>query len=470
MALWQISWNNFTGWLADQQYQAPDGRFYDGGNMNTRQFYAESTRTNELLNTYANNISVIKNTAAYGWSGNIVWTSLPWIYEDNTLKHTITGSGWDGGAIGYMIPVGSSVPKLYYFPDYASQTTRVIHRSNIDGGTFNEAYKTWTAVAFGLPYVPWRVMCLNEWDRIVFTSRNYVLQIDNSEVVKILIQLPNNEDIIGITQFQWEYKIFTNSAFTDSKIYRWDGTSSTVETSLSLPWMSIDSVIWEGAYQYFTADQDLYQLWGVQYSKLYSNLQLKLKHTFQGDVYMAWEDKAWKKQILVYGNLPWYGKSICPLTTPNPANSEDEVENIDSWFGNIYYSSGKNLYELNTQGSITTSTVESFITSMNFVGTSIRYEKSIQKIELKFTGTDANCPIALYAQKNRSGAWIKLWEWYNGQITGSNAWITLTTNNLLNPVGNYNEISFKVVFTHNGTKRARFYGLDALIDENIWLN
>ena len=112
---------------------------------------------------------------------------------------------------------------------------KYIHRTDLDWAWVAERYITYTSTDWNPfftppPWQPSPTILLNLWNRILFSYYNQIWQLSNSEVVTKLLTLPSEENVVWLTQFQWEYKIYTTVAESSSKIYQWDWLNNLCES------------------------------------------------------------------------------------------------------------------------------------------------------------------------------------------------------------------------------------------------
>ena len=459
----QISWNNFTWGISDNKYQSQPGRYYQAYNVDTRRYDVTPSKKHKIVYTYPENINCVFSTSVIdGGVNNIVWLSDGKIYQDSTLKHTLTL--WqEGYKIGYLNVWGTYY--LYYFNDkLPSSTPKYIHRSGIDGGWFSDWHLTYDSTEWNPNYVPPAGMIvISEWVRIIFSHYNKIFEIDNTETVNELISLPPSENVVWITQFQNSYKIYTTTWFIESKVYLWDWLWSLVETDVKLWGIAITSVVNNWAYDYFVAENNLFMMAGVQYQKLYHKIQesgrMRILWVVEDDVYIYNNNLNSNKTISIYGSKPWYSKSFTPIYAVS-----DEISRFTYNADNVFYAVWTSLYTdvvISSASSIT-----SYIESICFMWTNIQYEKAIESIILKFSGTSADCTIKLECKINE-WSWTEIWSGTNATISTQNHGLKIYKSMFLNPLWNFNTIRFKVSFISNGIAQCKFYGIDLFGSENI---
>jgi len=471
-----FSWNNFAWWISDNKYQALPWRFYQGFWVNTRGFYMHPQSVNKLENEYVNWINCVFNQEIIWWTWNIIWTNEGEIYEDTTLRTTLTQ--WTQGYhIGYLVPTWS-VAKLYYFYDtIPSISPKYIHRSNIDWSWFEQSYfpttkPTYTSDDWLNISVPTKVKVFNDWwKRIIFSHCNNVFIMDPSEIITKKLTFPPAETVVWITEFQWQFKIYTNTGFTLSKIYTWDWSSTEYDTSVILTGISIGNVINDWAYDYFNdISWSMYQVAWVQYEKIYHESWISLLWKVWDFIYMNYRNPDGKYSLATYGNLPWYPKWINPHYTIDEEDATNEIQQptfVDSW-SFTYYATYKKLYRIFPTSTAYDMTL--YADSLVFTWNNIENRKSIDNTILRFSGATATCKIKLEAQKQENWSWISLWEWINADINAENHWFVLYSQNFLNPIWNFNTLRFRVSFLTNWiSTTCRFYWLDVNWKEDVWV-
>ncbi len=467
-----IWWNNFTWGISDQKYQTQTGRYYRGFWVDTRRFDVTPTKLNELLYTFEDNIKAVFNQSILWGSDNIIWLQDGRIYLENTLKKTLaTGQYWTN--IWYMKIWG--VRKLYYFNDAnpSFSGSKYIHRSNLDWAVFDEWYRTYVSTDWDDYYHP-KMSIINEAERILFSHANNVFEIDKAEVVTKLISFPSNENVIWITTFQWEYRVYTCTwSWVKSDLYIWDWESYIADNSIGLNWVAFNSVVNKWAYDYASTATGIYKFAGTQYIVEYYWINVTLLGKIWEDIYL--EYNVWDNNSLaIYWNTPWYPVGITPKYTIDNSDFTRSCELVVNSGTNIYYATGREFYEI--QWTATTWILTTYIESTVFIGDNPRYEKTIEYVDFKFSHTTANCYIVLEATINETltwwttwdPVWIKLWEGKNWDISTTNHGLKINKNIFLNPVWMFNTIRFKVSFVSNWATNCKFYGLDVFGKQDIW--
>jgi len=464
-----IGWNNFTGWLADQKYQAPAGRYSKAYWFDTWRYDVKASNSNNLVHTYPVKINAVFALEKINWSSdNIIWLDSWAIYHNTTLRNTLASSKqWYN--IWFMQPIGSAVYKLYYFHFTIPWIPiKNIHRTKIDGTSLETDYRSYTSsVGNSFVYPPWQpspMILISEGNRIVFSYYNEIWQISNSEVVTKLISFPTEQNVVWITEFQWSYKVYTTTAFSTSKIYTWSWIDTLPDISVDLRGLAITWWVGNlGAYDYIMADWSLYLIAWVQYQKLYHNIGWRIVSTYDDKVVIE-KGIDWKMMLFEYGANPWYAKWLNPLYIVDITSQTTWITAIDYNSNWLVFASFTKLYR--TFGTRETWSITCYLKSMVFVWDNIQYEKLIEEIILKFSWVTNT--LDLYVQINESWTRVHIWTWNSSSISTINHWIKIYKNMFLNPIWNFNTIKFQIWLTHTWTASGRIYWLDLVGKQDIW--
>lgn len=460
--------------MNDQVWQWQAGRYYRGYWFDTLRFDAKPIKVPALVNTYAEQVNAIFNEEIVnGDTKNIIWTNSWKIYEDSTLRFTIAWTSKQGYNIWFMKPSGWTTYKLYYFHFTIPVNTKSIHRSNIDGTSFDEDYRTYVSTdgnSFYTPPVqPSGMIIKNEWSRILFSYYNTIWEINNLEVVTKLITFPSEQNVVGITEFQGSYKVYTTSAFSSSRIYTWDGLDSLPILSISLQWLAITwwvQNLW--AYDYFIWDDSLYQVAWVQYQKLYDKIGGRLLLWYDDRLVIELLDYLGNYFLSEYDVNPWYNRGLHPRYLIDFANQSGEIKAITYNSLGLVFSSNTKLLNSYSSTLWQTWSVDAYLESLTFIGDNIQWRKTITSITCKFSWFTTN-NISLFVEIDASGTWIKLWEWNNTSVATDNMGVNIFPNMFLNPVWNFNTIRFKVVCTHTWNPQWSFYWIDLFGNQEVWV-
>lgn len=285
--IWDIQ--GFSGWESDDKTRWPKDSFYSAENVEIRTDLSWARLAAEPIDTGWNitgKITFMQNLEYLWGSGTMVCTADGFVYVDWIYKHRFTRTEPRyNSIIGIGASTDNSGDRYIY---YISQTVLgawEIHRSNMALNTFDDWYATYTTSLSPSG----NCVVLNKAGGIIFSKQNKIINISPSGVVTDALVLPEEETIIGITQFQNNYKIYS-SVGTSGVQYYWDW-SDTVPTYRQV-WLnqSILSVVNDGAYDYAV-------LWP---SEVYARLAI-VSGTQKTDLRVNWE--ANPESRLFTGNL-----------------------------------------------------------------------------------------------------------------------------------------------------------------------
>jgi hypothetical protein len=185
--------------------------------------------------------------------------------------------------IGTMVVSGTQY--LYYFTDTFFGNGQ-IHRSPTDLSSFNLAYRTYTTSAGTSAS---NVTVLKKAGDLLFHKNNKVMRLSSIEVVDDRLELPSTEVIVRMTQFQNNYKVYSNSQSTGVQ-YVWDGDNTTPDYRQEWVNQPVLGVTNDGAYDYAilgfnSSYSDLYLISGTQKQELRVNLEsASWSRVFAGDI------------------------------------------------------------------------------------------------------------------------------------------------------------------------------------------
>jgi len=159
--------------------------------------------------TYMINLQTIGVGSA---EGIVICTNTGKLYLNGTLMHTLaTGTGAHNIVRGIGTNIVSGVVYLYFISDTSSGSGK-IHRTTANLVTLNVShlsYTTW-ADANGAS----NVGISKSGSSLLFTKSNKVFSISNTEVQTTPLTLPESEEIVNITKFQNNFKIYANLKVT----------------------------------------------------------------------------------------------------------------------------------------------------------------------------------------------------------------------------------------------------------------
>lgn len=324
--VWNI--NQFNG-EQDTPYLWPAGCFSSSLGVDIRKeppFIQLSAKMEELW-TFDDNITLIKNLWDFWLDGILVCLDNGKVYLDWVLKTTIsTGTANFDEIIGvWYIADVSWTDRLYYVSNLSFNTGK-IHRSNDDLSSFDVSYKEFNTWGNGL--LNDSVSILSESDRILIGVRDRVFELDSLEDITTKIQLNKWEEIVKLTEFQNQYRIYSSilsgSTFVSWKQYNWDWLNVTINYNINWNNLPLQDVVNDWAYDYAITGQsqfysDLYRITWSQKSPIRVNLEWSTwKRNFNNKIsarsdmlYISGKNKEDSDCIYSVGNYyPWFPVSL----------------------------------------------------------------------------------------------------------------------------------------------------------------
>lgn len=222
--------------------------------------------------TYMINLQTIGVGSA---EGIVICTSTGKLYLNGTLMHTLaTGTGAHNVVRGIGTNIVSGVVYLYFISDTSFGSGK-IHRTTADLVTLNVShlsYTTWTSgnssSSVGISF---------KGNSLMFTKANKVFTISDTEILATALTLPENEEIVNITSFQNNFKIYANLKVTGVQ-YVWNGDETTPDYRQEWLNQKVMGVVNDGANDYAVLGynafySDLYIISGTQKQELRVNLE-----------------------------------------------------------------------------------------------------------------------------------------------------------------------------------------------------
>lgn len=509
----QISWSNFTWWITDKLEGWPEWSYYDWYNIDTRWFYARSNSTHNLLWTYSSTIRWIyeawKHSNAWSLS-TIVWVDNWWIYLNWTLVNSISTS-WQKqwSQIGYIDEYWKVY--LYMFPFWWNSVIKKVHKIATSWVINTENYFTYVlwwgrfiwSYSWSVSYVIWDVVEYSwtyykaktnntwviptnwvnridlsdytdavleqsiycDWARILFSYNNNLYRIDDW-ICYDVFSLPKWENIVWITNSNWYFRIYTNYNWVDSYIYTM--TESQLlewwyELENTFKWYSINWVIDSWAYDYFTSNWSLYSYpaSNIEDWEIFRQINLSLLWKVWHYLYLNYTNKSNKYCLATFWKKVWFDNS---LEASNWLLAPVFNKNCFDYNSNyIVYSDWVNLYS-NTP---TSNSITWYIESLEFRWTKEFYKKVIENAIIRFRWANDNCLIKVEAMINNNWTWITMYQWKNSDSSTDNFWVKLTSNNF--EIWEFNTIRLKVSWIWTLWNTFKFYWIDLLIKEDIWV-
>lgn len=254
----------------------------------------------KLERTFDDDITFMQNLEDFWLTGILVCLENWKVYLDWVLKHTF--NTWTSAFnkiiwVWYMWDVNSTDTwYLYYFSNLSFNEWK-IHRSTENLWTFVDSHRTFYTSGYNITQdiIP----TISEPDRIIFGARDTVFEIDNLEVLTTLITFNKWEEVVWMSEFQNNYKIYNSviwwSWFISWYQYTWDWFSNDWEYRIvynKLPFQWIVNDRWydyviTGHSNFYT---DLYKIWWSVWEPIRVNLEgATWKRNFSKYISMRWE-------------------------------------------------------------------------------------------------------------------------------------------------------------------------------------
>ena len=335
----KIVWNlnNFTGWEADNARQWPQGSFRYWEWVDVRRQPWEVSLSKALVDTtwtFTDTILYIDNIDKYGWSWIVVACNDWKVYLNWTLKQTIsTWTNAHNRIIGMAYMNVSWADYLYYITQTSSWGWE-IHRSTMDLATWSIWHISFTANSWAWNTTG-KAPTVSEATRFIFGIWWRVFNVDNAEVLTTKLTLSAIEDVLWITVFQNQYRVYTNQENELTNQYFWDWTSTDYNYKTEWVGIPLQAVVNDWWYDYTiawdTLSSDFYQIAWTQRQEIRVNnidwARAFDKHisTRQWLMYLSWSltRVPWIPiyWVYVYGSFyPWYPKAMIlehPISSNN---------------------------------------------------------------------------------------------------------------------------------------------------------
>lgn len=482
----EYHWKSFSGWEGDGFYYWPAGSY--------RLWYNIETRKMESGVMVAN-----KQTTDHTFSGTIKWVSD---YFDRTYC-TVSGSTgkiYSAGAFKFNMAIGTVAhdtilwwgrmkraawTAVQWYGISAFNTDCKVHRfdAGFTGVTYSVASFTPTTEYTGTISTRWQIPTLSDAQGILFAFWNTVYRLSTAEAITTLLVLSTTADILWITVYQNQYRIYWND-WNIGNVSIWDWDSDAVDQTVSYNNSPVMSVVSDWAYDWavFGASgitSDLYRVYWLQRDPVRNNVEFSDGNSryFTSSigikewiVYIGWQNKNLASCMYSYGSYyPGVSKSLVPenLTVGDTSILRFSFgeQSIYTYYGTtVYKRSVLFKWEMDT----TVWSVTSFpVTGNMWIGT----DKEITKIYVDYKLYNASDTIKIYARANadpfdtNSSPVFILLKTITGSITARQEKITdlqIRTAWL----GKWNQIEFRVDIQNASTNSAIFYWLHMFYSDN----
>ena len=317
---------SFIWWESDDFTKWPKDSYYSWENISIRKDLWWVTLSPSLIDTgwsISWDITFMDNLEAR-WINNwwvLVCTSTWNVYLDWVLKQTISTwtSAWNK-IIWIWIMFVSWVQYIYYVTQ-TNWWSGQIHRSTTDLATFTISHRSYTTSSYNRT----RAFVIEYWAWIYFATWNKVIFVDLNEIVSDKLTLVYNEEIVWFTEFQNNFKVYSNLENTWIQ-YIWDWVSLLPDYRQKFKNQRILWIENNGAYDYAVLwyNENYAKLWyfaGWQFQLLRKNIEANNNSRILNG-YMSIREwmlyisgwKSWESSnywIYTYWDyLPWTAKSL----------------------------------------------------------------------------------------------------------------------------------------------------------------
>lgn len=317
----------YTWWEADTMNRWPAKSFYEWSNIEIRKDLTGFSLSPVLEDTWwtlDGDITYMESLETL-WINNwgiIVCTDTGKIYLDGVLKTTLaTGTDAHDEILTVWVNEDTLGTQYIYYISKTSFGAWEIHRSTTDLSTFNVWYRTYTTSSWN----PEDAFVINNVWLLYIGVKNVVFIMDKDEIVLDYLNLPDQEEIKGISMYLWNFRIYANSKNTGIQ-YIWDWASELPRSrqewsNQPVMWITND---WPTDYAILGFNEnyaDFYRIDGTQKTELRVNLESssdarifdRYMSIREGIIYISW-GKSWQSDdfgIYTYGNyFPWTAKSL----------------------------------------------------------------------------------------------------------------------------------------------------------------
>ena len=329
--VWRLT--DFTWWESDTPRKWPANSFQYAEWLDIRKHPWEIRLSWALTDTwwtFADDICFMEDIEKY-WGSWVVVATEDWkIYLDWVEQYTINTWTTVWNQIIGMAYMNISWTDYLYFITRASSWTAQIHRVTID---FNPA--NWSISHLTINTTSWnfdKAPTISEATRIIFALWGKVFDIDIAETLTTKLEFSENDYIVAMTEFQNQYRIYSNIEDLDTYQYFWDWTSEDFDYKVKWKHLPIRAIENDWGYDYWITwfnqyYSDLYQIAGSQRQELRVNLEASTnarelnEHISSREwiFYISWA-RNWTYWVYTYGNyFPWYSQSLV-LEHPHPTD------------------------------------------------------------------------------------------------------------------------------------------------------
>lgn len=277
-----IQW--FSWWESDDIYRWPKDCFYQAENIDVRKNLSWVKLANWLTDTWwviDGTITYMCNLEDFWLSWILICTDTWNVYKNWTLKFTL--NTWNNGH-NRVYWVGSLYVSWIQYLYFISGTTNFsltealwkIHKVNIDITLNTHSYRDYNSYYGTKSHGS--IFVIDNWSNFLFWKWNRIIEFSKNEIVINKISLKEKTEIVWFTQFQNNYKIYSNIWENIWRQDIWNGSDTSVNSTQfwnnqPILWIVNDwaidyAILWYNEYY-----SDLYLISWTQKQELRVNLE-----------------------------------------------------------------------------------------------------------------------------------------------------------------------------------------------------
>lgn len=455
--IWDIQW--FSWWESDDIYIWPKDSFFSWEWIEIRKNLSGVRLSSGLVNTWwsiSGTICYMANLETLGiiWWWTVVCTESWNIYLDWVLKETI--STWTAAfnkVIGIWVMTVSWSQYVYYISSCILWWAQ-IHRSNSDLSSFTISYKSFVT-SYSIPNKS--IIINSNWYLYIWYNNKILSLYSVWEILTDWLILPEKEIITWFTQFQNQYKIYSN--LWNSWIqYLWDWSS--IEPDYRQIWEN-QPVLWvvnDWPYDYailwFNEHySDLYLITWTQKQEIRVNLEASFSSRIlqwnisirEWIVYISWGQSWESYNYWIYTYWNYYPGAPKSLVQEYSWWSLGVFGFHSHWVGISYFScSDWNIYSIehNNPPSINKYATTWYVVTHMYQW-NIWEDKKINKIKVWFE-VPTSSSIKIYLRSSFGWLWI-LAKTIDNATYWDKKWLIIFNSELSSlGIWNFNEIQMKI--------------------------
>lgn len=318
-------WKDFYGGEGDGFFYGPKGSYRMSKNVDTRMLENGVRNSNSFVYTSETYLWNVLAVNPYEFNCFSTLETNTWrIYKNGSLAMTMaTGTVAHDQVIGFgqQVRAADSIVYSYGFTKVNSSGVGQIHRFATNFFTIA------ASVSFTLSWgrtdnaTVFKVSAVPTPSGLIFGYANTVYKMSTAEAVTTHLTFPNNFDVVAITRYQNQYKVYCNAyrysnGPVDSHVYIWDWISTETDQEVVFENSKVINVVNDGGDDYvvfgwISDTSDLYVVQGIRRAELRINVEGNLSTNTrlfwkywtvrEWIVYMNGTNKLWEDCMYSYG-------------------------------------------------------------------------------------------------------------------------------------------------------------------------